>query len=247
MSETIIRGKPSNLYEIDLLLGNEVNITHKELYDLVKPEGYEAEIITEIGASDKPLSPELPYIEALSDQESASVLQGCAKDACHPVTQQQVDPYGWDSALVGVGLVTSAWPMSKKILGIRNVGNASKNTNFWSILSLEKYPTSKLKLPFKVPTPMGYPLTKGFHISTSSQVFRIAGRWIPYVGWALIAYDVANYVSKKSTDKSLLEHVGEIPNDMVNGAESFIEHVNKGLRSMPNSPLRNLDKWKRGF
>ncbi|BBF68396.1 hypothetical protein SBA_ch1_05960 [Sphingomonas bisphenolicum] len=49
------------------------------------------------------------------------------------------------------------------------------------------------KLPFRVPTLTGFPLVgRGVGVKFTSSIARVAGRGVPVLGWALLAYDAAS-------------------------------------------------------
>jgi hypothetical protein len=56
------------------------------------------------------------------------------------------------------------------------------------------------KLPFRVPTIVGNPLTLNAAVRFTSSVARVAGRAIPVVGWSSIAYDGAKIAQCVASD-----------------------------------------------
>lgn len=56
------------------------------------------------------------------------------------------------------------------------------------------------RLPFRLPTLVGNPLTLSAGIRATSSVARIVGRGIPVVGWGLLAYDAAKIAQCVASD-----------------------------------------------
>ncbi|MBM5812408.1 MAG: hypothetical protein FJ191_10660 [Gammaproteobacteria bacterium] len=56
------------------------------------------------------------------------------------------------------------------------------------------------RLPFRVPTIVGNPLTLNAGIRATSSVARIVGRGIPVIGWGVLAYDAAKIAQCVASD-----------------------------------------------
>jgi hypothetical protein len=56
------------------------------------------------------------------------------------------------------------------------------------------------RLPFRVPTAVGNPLTLKMRIRATSSVARVVGRGIPFVGWGLLVYDAFKILQCVATD-----------------------------------------------
>lgn len=199
MSEIIVRGKPSELYECHIVMGAGDTLTHQELYDLVKPEGWSAQIVEEVKTSDKILTPTLCRLEPEEDADAFGSLIG-----------EHEKELGNDLLRDGAMIGTSA-PIPKKTLvrlkllkHAKQAKGASPNTNLFSWFGhvLEKTGV-KTQLPKKLPAYTGYPIIGNLRYAPTSHVFKLIGRWVPYVGWCLLAYDIGDYVTKKTTGKPL--------------------------------------------
>jgi len=104
----------------------------------------------------------------------------------------------------------------EKIVGEnrKGIGRASKYTSSLSIIELYSkkeriMPAGPRNILRKVPQ-WDFTRMPPIRITETKYVYRIIGRWIPFIGWGLLAADIiaiTNIVSKCTTNYSLLDYI----------------------------------------
>lgn len=190
--DTLVQTTPSLIY-----LGEINGQGQPTLQDIMKPElDLEKEIKNNPIGSCKFSFRERIYEPLLLpiNSEDKKKTNGECLWSC--IKEQYIGQEKIEIATAGSGFVP------KKLLGVKIVGKASPFASYFSALELKH---SRLKIPMRSLPSVSILFRKPFFgVMYTNTVFAFVGRWVPWIGWVLLAKDIIqiSLCTKKCIEKN---------------------------------------------
>lgn len=172
-----IKTVPSDLYIFNFEQGR--NVTQDDLTELAGlPEG-QYEEIDEPDGSGVAINIRQPI-----GQEVDPEVEDCALRCVAEVL-------GFKDILTAAGVASTPFP--KSWAGQRSFRGATPFTNLPSIIASKNSTLRNARIGINVPTPITTTRAPFIAMRGTANVVRIFSRWIPGVGWGLLAYDTVKF------------------------------------------------------
>lgn len=170
-----VKTTPSKVYAFDFPAGSEV--TQSDLYELAEVPSGEFQELDEPDGSSVVTQAREPLAQETDGQDCALM---CAAQVL-----------GFEDIITAVGIAST--PIPKSMLPVRKGVDAKNATKFTNIPSVIINKTPKLRnsrIRRSIPTPMIKRQFPYVGVKRSANVFRVFSRYMPGIGWGLLAVDI---------------------------------------------------------